>query len=125
MKSTKSGMEVLGTESQNSSEVTKSLSWPSWTMSPAVKAPRRSTPAGRTRGTAATTPPLTKTASLLTNEAAPGVGHAHVHRFHVNQAEFQQEKAVRTRETVGAAWALTLGNSTTTSRICSGAKANS
>ena len=69
--------------------------------------PAATTTTTMTPTTVATSTP--KVASLITKQA-DSVNHAHVHRFHVNQAEFQEEKAERTRQTVGAAWALTLGN---------------
>lgn len=55
-------------------------------------------------------PTKIKPPSLVTKPTV-SVNHAHIHHFGVNQATFQEEKAERTRQTVGAAWALTLGNS--------------
>lgn len=49
-------------------------------------------------------------AKLVTKESS-SVNHAHVNHFHVNQAVHQEEKAERSRQTIGAAWALTLGKS--------------
>lgn len=50
-----------------------------------------------------------KTPSLITKPEIVA-NHAHIHHFIVSQADFQEEKAERSRQTVGAAWALTLGN---------------
>ncbi|KZS09110.1 Uncharacterized protein APZ42_026862 [Daphnia magna] len=53
-----------------------------------------------------------KTPSLITKPEIVA-NHAHIHHFIVSQADFQEEKAERSRQTVGAAWALTLGLSVT------------
>lgn len=58
--------------------------------------------------TLATTPAKSKTPALITKHEV-AVNHAHIHHFSVNQADFQEERAERSRQTVGAAWALTLG----------------
>ena len=55
------------------------------------------------------TPVQDKSPSLITKPDI-SANHAHIHHFNVNQANFQEEKAERSRQTVGAAWALTLGN---------------
>lgn len=65
-----------------------------------------STPA---TSTIATTQAKTKTPALITKHEVVA-NHAHIHHFSVNQADFQEERAERSRQTVGAAWALTLGN---------------
>lgn len=57
------------------------------------------------------------TPAMIKNHAAPslitkddvGPQHAHINHFHVNQVDFQEERAERSRQTVGAVWALTLG----------------
>lgn len=54
-------------------------------------------------------PAKSKSPSLITKPVI-AANHAHIHQFSVNQAEYQEEKAERSRQTVGAAWALTLGN---------------
>lgn len=56
-------------------------------------------------------PPKSKSPSLITKPPIVA-NHAHIHQFSVNQAEYQEEKAERSRQTVGAAWALTLGKFT-------------
>lgn len=56
-----------------------------------------------------TIPAKSKSLSLITKPEIVA-NHAHIHHFSVNQADFQEEKAERSRQTVGAAWALTLGN---------------
>lgn len=61
------------------------------------------------------------TPAMIKNHAAPslitkddvGPQHAHINHFHVNQVDFQEERAERSRQTVGAVWALTLGLSVT------------
>nr|CAH0105400.1 unnamed protein product [Daphnia galeata] len=59
-----------------------------------------------------TIPAKSKSLSLITKPEIIA-NHAHIHHFSVNQADFQEEKAERSRQTVGAAWALTLGLSVT------------
>ena len=54
-------------------------------------------------------PAKSKSPSLITKPPI-AANHAHIHQFSVNQAGYQEEKAERSRQTVGAAWALTLGN---------------
>lgn len=54
-------------------------------------------------------PAKSKSPSLITKPVI-SANHAHIHQFSVNQADYQEEKAERSRQTVGAAWALTLGN---------------
>ncbi len=62
-----------------------------------------------TTSTTATTPTKSKTPALITKHDV-AANHAHIHHFSVKQANFQEERAERSRQTVGAAWALTLGN---------------
>lgn len=56
-----------------------------------------------------TTPTPTKKAPALITKNEAGPQHAHINHFHVNQVDFQEERAERSRQTVGAVWALTLG----------------
>ena len=58
--------------------------------------------------TTTTAASVKKLPSLITKSEVVA-NHAHVNHFHVSQADFQEEKAERSRQTVGAVWALILG----------------